>query len=280
MYKYANKRLCAGIVAILIILSTAFTIMPVFSQTSECFSWYCVRTKDHTRPRADAMLSWIEDKQYGAFYIDPYCTDAPSKDDRVLYLTFDVGYENGNVKKVLDVLKEKNVPGSFFVLAHVFESEQALIERMQEEGHLLCNHTMHHKDMAKIHDRETFVRELRDLETLCQEKTGKPLSKFYRPPEGKFTREQLLWAHELGYHTVLWSFAYADWNNDRQPSEGEAIEKITANLHNGAILLLHPTSATNAAILGEIIDYCHAQGYRFELLTHLTRTTDSVEVPE
>lgn len=269
MNKYSQNQWLKGIVVTLIILTLTMTAVPAFASDSSCFSWYCVRTKDHTRPRADAMLSWIEEAQYHAIYRDPQCNDQPTPENRVLYLTFDVGYENGNVGKVLDVLKEKDVPGAFFVLSHVFEAESALIARIQKEGHLLCNHTAHHKDMAKIQDHDTFVRELTELESICMEKTGQSISKFYRPPEGKFTKEQLLWASELGYQTVLWSFAYADWDNERQPSHSEAIEKITANLHNGAILLLHPTSSTNAAILGEVIDYCREQGYRFEALSNI-----------
>ena len=275
MYIYSQRRLSKGIVASLIILSMLLNSIPAFSQNTECYNWYCTRTKDHTRPKLDATLSWIEQKEYGALFIDPYCTDEAEQEDRVLYLTFDAGYENGNVSKVLDVLKEKSVPGAFFVLSHVIETEDALVERILNEGHLLCNHTAHHKNMATICDRETFVQELTTLEELCLQKTGQTLAKFYRPPEGKFTREQLLWAGELGYYTVFWSFAYADWDNSKQPSKEQAIEKITSNLHNGAILLLHPTSATNAAILGEVIDYCHAQGFRFESLTHLLRIPDT-----
>lgn len=273
MYKYAFKPLFRGILVTLIILIFISTLSPLFAIEPECYSWYCMRTKDHTRPKTDAALTWVNEKEYNVVYLDPQCTDQATQENRVLYLTFDVGYENGNVSKILDVLKEKEVPGAFFLLSHVFETEADLIKRIQDEGHLLCNHTVHHKDMSKIKDQDTFVRELTELESICMEKTGHPLSKFYRPPEGKFTKDHLLWAKELGYQTVLWSFAYADWDNDHQPSQEEAIQKITENLHNGAILLLHPTSATNAAVLGEIIDYCHEQGYRFESLTSLKEAT-------
>ena len=277
MYKYTNKTVLRGILVILIILCVVPTALPVFSAAPACYNWYCMRTKDHTRPKTDAALSWIDDKEYNVVYLDPQCSDESTQENRVLYLTFDVGYENGNVSKVLDVLREKNVPGAFFVLSHVFEAEGELISRIQNEGHLLCNHTAHHKNMAKVTDQNTFVKELIELESICMEKTGQKVSKFYRPPEGKFTKEQLLWAKELGYQTVLWSFAYADWDNEHQPSHAEAIQKITENLHNGAILLLHPTSATNAAVLGEIIDYCHENGYRFESLTHLSEADTGEE---
>ncbi|MBQ7338931.1 MAG: polysaccharide deacetylase family protein [Clostridia bacterium] len=271
MYKYSYKRILSGIVAILIILAASQNNFRAAAQSTEVgYSWFCVHAKDHKRPDLDGSLSWITDEKYGAYYIDPNCSDDENAPRRVLYLTFDVGYENGNVAKVLDTLKEKKVPGAFFVLSHVIEKETPLIQRMFDEGHLVCNHTAHHKDMSKITDQNAFAEELKALDVLCFEKTGRHLSSYYRPPEGRFSRSNLEWAKEMGYKTIFWSFGYADWDNNRQPSPETALEKIMSNVHNGAIILLHPTSATNAQILGDVIDRCQALGYRFETLDALT----------
>ena len=224
--------------------------------------WYCAHVKDHARPQADARFSYLSD--YDAYYI------APDAEDKVIYLTFDAGYENGNVEKILDVLKEKQVPAAFFVLSHLIEKNPALVTRMYDEGHTVCNHTAKHRDMSQVADLETFEAELKALETVCQQTLGRELAKYYRPPEGSFTKENLAFAKELGYKTVFWSFAYADWDNGKQMSRAAAKEKILSNLHAGEVMLLHPTSATNAAILGEVIDQCRAQGYRFGTLDELT----------
>lgn len=229
-------------------------------------SWYCVRAKDHRQPRADAALSYVE--QYGGYYIDHRHT-APADTDKVVYLTFDAGYENGNVAKVLDTLKAAEVSGAFFILGNLPESEPALVRRMAEEGHLVCNHTFTHKDMTG-NGVSGLEAELTRLETACREACGVEIAKFFRPPEGKFDREMLTEAQRLGYKTVFWSFAYADWDNQKQPDPAAAKQKILDNVHNGAVLLLHPTSATNAAILGDVIATLRAEGYRFGTLYELT----------
>ena len=139
---------------------------------------------------------------------------------------------------------------------------------MGDEGHTVCNHTAHHKDMSRLGD-EDFIKELQTLETLYTEKTGKTLARYYRPPEGKFSRENLQCASQNGYRTVFWSFAYPDWDNNRQMSTEVAKSIILDNVHNGEIMLLHPTSKTNAEILGEVIDALSAQGYRFGTLDEI-----------
>jgi peptidoglycan-N-acetylmuramic acid deacetylase len=187
----------------------------------------------------------------------------------VLYLTFDAGYENGNVSRVLDVLKSEQVPGAFFILAHLLEANTDLVQRMVDEGHLVCNHTVKHRNMTHVTSKEEFETELRTLETLFYEKTGSVMPKYYRPPEGRFSESNLKMAREAGYCTIFWSFAYADWDNDRQMSPEAAKKIILDNIHNGAVLLLHPTSATNAAVLGDVIRECKEQGYRFGTLDEL-----------
>lgn len=223
----------------------------------KCFNWYCVRQKDHVRPTADADMRFVDN--YGAYV---------GKDEKVVYLTFDAGYENGNVARILDTLKAHNAPGAFFVLSNIVKRDTALIKRMADEGHLVCNHTCMHRDMSKFPKAE-FTAELEALEKLLHDEAGVECAKFYRPPEGRFSEDNLKWASEIGYKTVLWSFAYADWDNNHQPDPAAAKKLILDNVHNGAILLIHPTSKTNADILGDVLTELEAQGYRFGSLNEI-----------
>lgn len=201
-------------------------------------------------------------KTFDAFYVGD--TSKP-----VIYLTFDAGYENGNVVKILDTLKEKNVRGAFFILGNLVTSSTELVKRMGDEGHLVCNHTYRHRDMSKFTDKAEFAAELASLEEAYRKATGRELSKYYRPPEGRFSERNLEFAADLGYSTIFWSFAYADWDNNKQPAEDYAMQKIMSNVHNGAVILLHPTSSTNAAILARVIDTLRGEGYRFGTLDEL-----------
>ncbi|MBQ8836684.1 MAG: polysaccharide deacetylase family protein [Clostridia bacterium] len=228
-------------------------------------SWYFKKNSEHKQPTLDANLEFINN--YSCYYVDKNHGD--SCEDKVIYLTFDAGYENGNVEKILDVLKEKNVKGAFFVLGHLIENNTALVKRMVDEGHLVCNHTASHKNMAKVTDSAKFKEELEKLEVLYEEKIGGEMPKFYRPPEGTFTEDNLKMLEQLGYKTILWSFAYADWDNNKQLSPDTAMEKLINGTHNGEILLLHPTSATNAQILNKLIDTWREMGYRFGTLDEL-----------
>jgi peptidoglycan-N-acetylmuramic acid deacetylase len=233
--------------------------MIIVSAKENDFSWYCIREKDHKRPPLPSEFSFIN--ELDGYYI--------GSDEKVVYLTFDAGYENGNVEKTLDVLKEHDVKGAFFILSNLINENPDLIVRMADEGHLICNHTSKHPDMTRIADMQAFESELKNLEHLCYEKTGKEVSEYFRPPEGKFNRQTLEFAKNLGYKTIFWSFAYADWDNNKQMSEAKAKEKILSNMHNGAIILLHPTSSTNAKILGDVISELKSNGYRFGTLEEL-----------
>ncbi len=181
----------------------------------------------------------------------------------VIYLTFDAGYENGCTAKILDVLKAHNAPAAFFLVGHYMETNADLVRRMVEEGHIVGNHTMRHPDMSKLTDEATFAKELQELETLFQDITGKELPKYYRPPQGVYSQENLQMAKDLGYRTVFWSLAYADWDNNNQPTKEQAFSKLLPRIHNGAVVLLHSTSATNAEILDELLTKWEEMGYRF-----------------
>ena len=230
--------------------------------SSEAQNWYCKHMKSSARPPVPPEMSWIKD--CGGYFL--------GEDEKVIYLTFDAGYENGNVEKILDTLKEENVPAAFFILDNLVTSNTDLVKRMVEEGHTVCNHTAKHKDMTKMTTKEAFAEELLNMEQIYKDKTGYELAKYYRPPEGRFNKENLTWANEMGYKTIFWSFAYADWDNENQMSADKAVEKIMTNTHNGEVLLLHPTSKTNAEILPTLIKKWKEMGYTFGTLDELTKS--------
>ena len=187
---------------------------------------------------------------------------------KVLYLTFDAGYENGNTAKILDILKKHQVPAAFFLVGNYMEKNKDLVRRMVEEGHIVGNHTMHHPDMRKK-DQAGFSKELKDLEALFREITGKEMPKYYRPPQGLYSQENLEFAKKMGYKTVFWSLAYADWDNSKQPTKEYAFSKLLPRIHNGAVLLLHSTSKTNGEILEELLTRYKEMGYTFASLDGL-----------
>ncbi len=188
---------------------------------------------------------------------------------KVLYLTFDAGYENGCTEKILDVLQAHNVPAAFFLVGNYMQKNEDLVRRMVAEGHIVGNHTMHHPDMSKLSDKAAFSKELTELEECFREITGKDLPKFYRPPQGLYSQENLEMAKELGYKTVFWSLAYADWDNQAQPTKEAAFQKLLPRTHNGAVVLLHSTSQTNAAILDELLTQWEEMGYTFQSIDKL-----------
>ncbi len=250
-----------------------FSFCTVFFSVVLCLScfaanahnWYCVRNAEHKQPNAAPELRFVEN--YGGFYVDKkYGDDA---EDKVIYLTFDAGYENGNVEKILDVMREENVKGAFFILSNLIKKNPELVKRMADEGHTVCNHTSTHKDMSTVSSVDEFRAETEALESLYTELTGYTMPKYFRYPEGRFSEQSMKYADELGYKSIFWSFAYADWDNAKQPSSQAAKKKIMDNIHNGEVMLLHPTSATNAAILGDVIRELKAQGYRFGTLDEL-----------
>ena len=189
--------------------------------------------------------------------------------EKVLYLTFDAGYENGCTEKILDTLKKHDVKAVFFLVGNYLEKNADLVRRMVDEGHIVGNHTMTHPDMSAITDKAAFEKELTGLEDLFREVTGKELPKYYRPPQGIYSEENLKMAKELGYQTVFWSLAYKDWENDNQPTADYAMGKLIPRTHNGAVILLHSTSKTNAEVLDQLLTQWKKDGYRFETIDKL-----------
>lgn len=186
-----------------------------------------------------------------------------------IYLTFDAGYENGSTARILDTLREHQVPAAFFLVGNYIERNPELVCRMADEGHIVGNHTCHHYDMSRISDPAVFAEELRAVEALYEQTTGGKMKKYYRPPQGIYSEENLQQAQALGYRTVFWSLAYVDWKNDAQPTAEEAFDKLLPRIHDGAVVLLHSTSATNAAILDELLTRWEEQGYEFGTLDEL-----------
>ena len=241
-------------------IALAVSVSVFASSTLATGSWGLSFRQEGAPPIGNAGKDQL--RQYQAAYIG-------NTSEKVLYLTFDAGYENGCTARILDTLKEKQVPAAFFLVGNYIQRSPDLVRRMAEEGHIVGNHTMHHYDMSKLSDKAAFSKELTDLETLYQETVGQELPKFYRPPQGIYSEENLKMAQELGYKTVFWSLAYVDWNNDAQPTKEAAFAKLLPRTHNGAVVLLHSTSKTNAEILGELIDKWKDMGYRFGTLEEL-----------
>ena len=188
---------------------------------------------------------------------------------KVIYLTFDAGYENGYTASILDTLKRQEVPACFFVVGHYLESAPDLVRRMVTEGHTVANHTDSHPDMAGIADETAFLGELQRCADKYKQVTGQEMPLLYRPPQGVYSAENLQMASGAGYHTFFWSLAYVDWYADDQPTREEALEKLVGRIHPGAIVLLHSTSATNARVLEEVIVKWKELGYTFAPLTAL-----------
>ena len=223
-------------------------------------SWGLSFRQEGSAPVGTAGMEQL--RQYDAAYLG-------DTREKVLYLTFDARYEDGCTEQVLDTLKKHQVRAAFFLVGNYIERNADLVRRMVEEGHIVGNHTMHHYDMSRLSGKETFSKELTDLEDLFRQTTGKELPKFYRPPQGVYSQDNLKMAKELGYKTVFWSLAYVDWLNDKQPTREEAFRKLLPRTHNGAVVLLHSTSKTNAEILDDLLTQWENLGYRFGSLEEL-----------
>ena len=234
---------------------------PVFADTS--YSWYFKPTTDGKQPVCTPEADFV--KKYDVIYLG-------SPDEKKVYLTFDAGYENGNVEKTLDILKKHNVPAAFFVLPQIVKANTDLIVRMKNEGHLICNHTKSHRNMSKVSDIEVFREELTLAEDVLREHTGFEMDKFYRPPEGAFSETNLAHAKELGYTTVFWSLAHADWDDKNQPDPEKSLERLVNRTHNGCVMLLHPQSKTNASILEKYIATMREKGYEFASIKELSES--------
>ena len=247
-----SKRWLTALVAAVALLAAVLNMLP--GQAIATGSWGLSFQKEGYAPKGPATTQEL------AEYHAAYLGDTTQKR---IYLTFDSGYENGCTEKILDVLKAHHVPAAFFLVGNYVERNPELVKRMISEGHIVGNHTMHHYDMSRIKEQANFEKELTDLESLYKEVTGQEMEKYYRPPQGIYSRENLQQARDLGYKTVFWSLAYADWDNKAQPSREHAMSKLLPRIHNGAVVLLHSTSKTNGEILDEVLTQWEKMGYSF-----------------
>lgn len=198
------------------------------------------------------------------------CIYREDTEEKVIYLTFDEGYENGYTSLILDVLREKDVKAAFFVTAPYVKTNPDLIERMSREGHIIGNHTVNHPSLPSVTDAEAFERELTELDRLIYG-ISKKHTKYLRPPKGEYSTNTLALSKKLGYTNVFWSDTYVDWNND--VSASDAHDKVTSRLHTGEVLLLHAVSKGNADALAGIIDTARKKGYVFKSLDSYKKST-------
>ena len=229
------------------------------------YSWYFNPRNDQKQPEPIKEANFFD--KYSSYYVG-------NPNEKVIYLTFDAGYENGTTESILNTLKKHNAKAHFFVVESYIKNNPELIKRMEKEGHLVCNHSKTHPSMASINDFEKFKEEILSVEKTYKEVTGKEMPKYFRPPMGKFSEQSLKYTQDLGYSSVFWSFAYVDWYNDKQPTHEFAKDKIYTRTHPGAIVLLHPNSKTNTEILDEVITHWENEGYRLETLDYLTKKSN------
>ncbi len=253
----------ALLVAAVLIMVPIAASLPAAEQTGgSVTNWGLSFPAEGQQPIGNATAAELA--QYDAWFV--------GGQQKVIYLTFDAGYENGCTPAILDALKKHNAKAAFFLVGNYLETAPELVCRMVEEGHTVGNHTYHHPDMSAIGTKESFEAELTATEEKFREITGQEMSRYYRPPQGKYSTQNLAFAKEMGYTTVFWSLAYVDWYQNDQPTPEQAYAKLIPRIHNGAVVLLHSTSQTNAAILDELLGRWEALGYRFGTLDELTKT--------
>lgn len=228
------------------------------------YGWGFTRNNEHRTPEIGKYAAEIRDTN--SFYIGD-----PNK--KIVYLTFDAGYDNGNLSQILDVLREKNVKSTFFLTGDFLEREQALLQRIVAEGHLVGNHTWGHKDITKL-SKEQLREQLELFDEKYYQIFNTYPQKLFRPPAGQFNKESLMRVKDLGYYTFFWSIAFKDWLDDKRGAD-YAYNNVINNLHNGAIILLHTVSSDNALALGMIIDKIYEDGYEIKNIDYLIQASIS-----
>ncbi len=252
-----KRNLTAFVLAIIILVfcaAYASSRSETIQAMAEVTNWGLSFQNEGDTPIGNASAEELI--QYNSFFVG-------DTSEKQIYLTFDVGYENGHMPQILEVLEKHNVKATFFLVGNYLETEPELVKQMVEKGHIIGNHTWSHPDMSKISDEDSFKAELEQFDSKLEEITGEKSKKIYRPPQGKYSLDNLALANEMGYTTFFWSLAYVDWYEDDQPTKEEAFSKLLPRIHPGAIVLLHSTSATNAEILDDLLLYWHNLGYSF-----------------
>ncbi|MCL2351200.1 MAG: polysaccharide deacetylase family protein [Firmicutes bacterium] len=252
-----NKNIRTAI----LLTAAAVALFPSRALAAPTVSWGLFHEKPGEVPIGEASDEYLS--KYDAFFHER------SGDNRkTLFLTFDTGYDNGVTAKILDVLKEADVPAAFFLTGRCIGDYPDLVKRMAGEGHIVGNHSMNHPNMSQK-SAESFASEIQRTEQAYRSVTGLEMPKYYRPPEGVFSEKNLAQAQSMGYKTILWSVCYRDWMVNDQPSYASALKTLTSRVHPGAIVMLHSVSRTSAAVLPEFIAICRGKGYEFKTLDQL-----------
>ena len=223
------------------------------SVPNQKYAWWFKRNDDHVQPEAQKE---VDIEQYDAWYV------SPEKEEKVVYLTFDCGYENGYTGTMLDVLKKHNAKATFFITAHYAKDAANLVKRMKEEGHYVGNHTAWHPDLTQKNTREIKL-EIKECEDAVYEHTGYAMDPLFRPPKGEYSERVLKIVQDLGYKTLFWSLAYMDYDVNNQPGKEYVVDHYKKYIHPGAIPLIHNVSESNAQALDQVLMDLEAAGYRF-----------------
>lgn len=236
-----------------VLTSTTINGIEIESLDNKKIGWGIKRNDNHEQPDVGNVNRKILDKYQGLYM--------GNKEQKLVYLTFDLGYEAGYTPKILEVLKQNEVKATFFITAHYVNTQPDLVKQMIDEGHIIGNHTVNHKSMPSC-SLETIKKEVMDLHSAIYDKFGYEM-KFIRPPKGEYSERTVAYTNTLGYTTVMWSFGYDDWDEKKQGREEYGKKKILDNVHNGEIMLLHATSKDNANILDDVIKEIKNMGYEF-----------------
>ena len=236
-----------------VLTSTTINGIEIESLDNKKIGWGIKRNDNHEQPDVGNVNRKILDKYQGLYM--------GNKEQKLVYLTFDLGYEAGYTPKILEVLKQNEVKATFFITAHYVNTQPDLVKQMIDEGHIIGNHTVNHKSMPSC-SLETIKKELMDLHSAIYDKFGYEM-KFIRPPKGEYSERTVAYTNTLGYTSVMWSFGYDDWDEKKQGREEYGKKKILDNVHNGEIILLHATSKDNANILDDVIKEIKNMGYEF-----------------
>lgn len=256
-----KNRYCYLLISLFFVPMICFLqISEVYAHSNKALHWGLKRSTHQIPPSVGKELDALLNK-YNSFYLG----DTSKK---VVYLTFDNGYENGYTATVLDALKEKNVPATFFVTGHYLKDQPDLVKRMVNEEHIVGNHSWHHPDLTTVSD-EKLKKELNLVKEEFESLTGKKDMMYLRPPRGIYSERTLALSQQIGYHNVFWSLAYVDWKIDQQKGWKHAYDSIMKQIHPGAIILLHTVSKDNAEALPKVIDDLRKQGYQFKSLDQL-----------
>lgn len=221
------------------------------SLPNEKNAWWFKRNTEHQRSGAQDK---IDIEKYDAYYL--------GKDEKVIYLTFDCGYENGFTPQILDTLKKHNAKAIFFVTKTFIRDNIDLVKRMKEEGHFVGNHTCSHPSMP-TKSSEEVIKEITECAAYMKEQTGYEMDPYIRPPMGEYSERTLKISQDLGYKTIFWSIAYLDYDVNNQPGKDYVVEHFKKYYHNGAVPLIHNVSKSNTEALDEVLTFLEQQGYRF-----------------